>query len=57
MGGDFNVDMSKITDKEIQFNIMIALMQISGHLSDLVNQGETVDYMEVSDIDTSGLSK
>ena len=48
------MDMKDITDKEIRFNCMLALMQISGHLSDLVEQGAITNYepleVEVDDV-------
>jgi hypothetical protein len=40
------MDMIKITNKEIQYNIMIALMQISGSLADMVTQREECVYDE-----------
>jgi hypothetical protein len=55
-GGDY-MNANSITDKEIQFNIMMALMKIEGHLSDLVNQGEVCEYQEVIVNDTSGISQ
>lgn len=51
------MNIDHITDKEIQFNIMLALMKISGSLSDLVTQGEECVYEEVSVNDNSGLDK
>lgn len=38
------MDLEKITDKEIQFNIMISLMKIEGHLSDMVEQRTQFEY-------------
>lgn len=54
------MDLSKITDKEIQFNIMMALMKIDASLAELVNRGEECVYdvaTEVNVDDTSGLNK
>lgn len=59
------MDIGNITDKEIQFNIMMALMKIEGHLSDLVTSQEKCCYdtlefdnvMEVNENDTSGINQ
>lgn len=49
------MNANDLTIKEIQFNIMVALMNISGSLSDMVTQGEAVDYsMEVETNDVAG---
>lgn len=49
------MDMRDISDKEIQFNIMMALMKIEGHLSDLLLAKEECCYdLEVSEDATSG---
>lgn len=51
------MNANNITDKEIQFNIMMALMKIEGHLSDLVTHNEVCEYMEVNADDTSGVNQ
>jgi hypothetical protein len=38
------MDMIKISNKEIQYNIMLALMQCAGSLSELVEQKEVCKY-------------
>lgn len=52
------MDLTKITDKEIQFNIMMALMKIEGHLSDIASNTASVEMMCGGEIDElAGLSK
>ena len=50
--------VDKITDKEIQYNIMICLMKMEGHMSDMLNAQTPVEMMEGGEInDLAGTDK
>ena len=44
------MDLGRITDKEIQFNIMMSLMKIEGHLSELIIDTADVDFLNGGEI-------
>ena len=52
------MNLDKVTDKEIQFNIMMALMKIEGHLSDMAINTASIDMMYGGEInDLAGTDK